>query len=179
MLVLATNALVAGAACWLHSSRLARLEQEASAHAAFLRPGGGVLGRFAPERRCEAVDYAGPQTLLYADRPYHTAEPVQVLRGHRFCRGKRHGRDLWILDVGRPTHLYALASAHYDLERAGWQLYPQPVRVKAAGHAFDRLYQLRVEPGRYAIHYGHATTANPVFWNPRDARIVPVPPAEG
>jgi hypothetical protein len=169
-LLLATNVAVAGAVWWLRDAGPAR-EAEPSA---LLRPARGVLGPF-PERRCQPVDYAGPQTRLYSDRPYATQQPVPALAGHRFCRGERHGQDLWILDVGRPTHLYTLAAARYALERAGWRLYPQPVRVDAEELDFDRLYQLRVEPGRYAIHYGHARTANPIFWNPRDARLLPLP----
>jgi hypothetical protein len=104
---------------------------------------------------------------------------VAPLEGTLFCRGKRHGRDLWILDVSRATALFTLASAAHELEASGWRLFPEPVRVDAAGLALDRLYRLRVKPGRYAIHYGRATTASPVFWNPRDARIVPIPPADG
>lgn len=175
-LVVATNALVAGAAWAIHASRVAELREAAETPGPFA---GSVLGRFLRRRSCEAVTYAGPATQLYSDRPYHTSAPVAELEGHLFCRGKRHGRDLWILDVSHKTRLYALAAEKHRLERSGWTKLPQPVRVEAAGLALDGLYELRVGPGRYAIHYGHASTANPVFWNPRDAHIVPIPPADG
>lgn len=176
-LVVATAGIAAGAA-WALRGSLVERDREERLGASLVRPGGSVLGRFA-RRACEAVAYAGPETRLYSDRPYHTAEKVPVLEGQQFCRDKRHGRGLWILDVHEPTALYTIATARHELERSGWRLYPEPVRVEAAGLTLDRLYRLRVEPGRYAIHHGHATTANPVFWNPRDARIVPVSPADG
>jgi hypothetical protein len=181
-LVLATNALVGGAAWLLHSSRVAELRADlepAKTSVSLLRPSGSVLGPFEGRRACEAVDYAGPATPLYANRPYHTHERVVALEGHRFCRGARHGRGLRLLDVDRATTLYAIASEQHRLEQSGWTLLPETVRVEAAGLPLDRLYRKRIERGRYAVHYGRARTAHPVFWNPRDARIVPVAPPSG
>ncbi len=180
-LVLATNALVGGAAWALHASRVTELRAElelANAGAGLLRPSGSVLGPFRGRRACEAVDYTGPATLLYADRPYHTRERVAALEGHRFCRGGRHARGLWILDVDRPTTLYAIASGQHRLEQSGWTPLPETARVEATGLPLDRLYRKRIVRGRYALHYGRARTAHPVFWNPRDARIVPIAPPD-
>ncbi len=181
-LVLATNALVGGAAWALHASRVAGLRAElepANAVAGLLRPSGNVIGPFGGGLTCEAVDYTGTATPLYADRPYHTRERVAALEGHRFCRGGRHGRGLWILDVDRATTLYAIASEQHRLEESGWMPLPETVRVEAAGLPLDLLYQKRIDRGRYAIHYGRARTAHPVFWNPRDAHIVPIAPPSG
>ncbi len=172
-LVLAT-AGIAGGAAW--TLRGALVQRQAPPGASLVRPTGSVLGRFA-QSPCRAVAYTGPETRLYSDRPYHTAQAVPVLEGQRFCRDERQGRGLWILEVQRPSALYTIATAGHELERSGWRLYPEPVRVEAEDLNLDRLYRLRIEPGRYAIYYGHASPANPVFWNPRDAGIVPLPPA--
>ncbi len=180
-LVLATNALVGGAAWALHASRVAGLRAElepANTSAGLLRPSGSVLGPSGGHGGCEAVDYTGPETLLYADRPYHTRERVAALEGHRFCRGGRHGRGLWILDVDRATTLYAIASGQHRLEQSGWKPLPETVWVEAAGLPLDRLYRKRIDRGRYVLHYGRARTSHPVFWNPRDAHIVPIAPPD-
>jgi hypothetical protein len=47
------------------------------------------------------------------------------------------------------------------------------VLVEAAGLPLDGLYQYRALPGRYAIQYGRARTATPVFWKPEDVRVIP------
>jgi hypothetical protein len=139
-----------------------------------LRPASGVIGPLPRHRGCELTEYRGSSTPLYTDRPYHTAGDVPELSGLSFCRGKRHGQEMWILDVTRPTTLYTLASASHALERGGWRRLPRPVRVDAAGLALDRLYAWRIAPGRFAIHHGHATTANPVFFDAANARIAPI-----
>jgi hypothetical protein len=133
------------------------------------RPAGAPI-ELAPA--CELVRYAGPQTALYSDRPYRTQAAVAALAGHAFCRSPRHGHAAWLLEVLRPTTLLTLASERHGLARSGWSRLPAPVRVEAAGLALDGLWAQRVEPGRYAIEYGHARTANPIFWNPAEARML-------
>lgn len=140
-----------------------------------IRPPSGLIGPVPRQRGCALTDFQGPSTTLYADRPYHTNGPVPELSGLSFCRSKRHNQALWILDVTRPTTLYTLASESHSLEAGGWRLLPRTVRVDAAGLVLDRLYSRRVHPGRYAIHHGHATTANPVFFDSADARVTPIP----
>jgi hypothetical protein len=119
------------------------------------------------------VAYTGPETLLYADRPYHTRQRVRALGGRVFCRANRHGQARWLLEVSEATSLHALASEAYRLEESGWEALAEPVLVAAAGRSFDRLYARRVRPGIYLLHHGHTGTAIPIFWDPRDARIVP------
>ena len=141
----------------------------------FVRPAGVLLGPFEKYSDCEQVPYAGPQTRLYSDRPYHTRASVASLEGHRFCRSQRHGHDLWLIEVLRDTTLFTLASARHDLEASGWERVDEPVFVAAAAVSLDRLYRNRVGPGGYAIHYGHARTAVPVFWRPADVRVLQRP----
>jgi hypothetical protein len=141
----------------------------AGSEAPLLRPAGAPLGIASG---CEQVAYQGPQTALYSDRPYRTGSVVPALEGYSFCRSYRHGQEVWLIEVVRPTTLLTLASARHQLEQAGWKRLNAAVRVEAAGLALDGLYQLRVEPGRWAIHYGHARTANPVFWKPADVRVI-------
>ncbi len=138
-----------------------------------VRPAGAPLG-IAP--RCEQVAYQGPQTALYSDRPYRTSGVVRALEGYSFCRSHRHGQEVWLFEVIRPTTLLTLASRRHELEEAGWKRVDVAVRVEAAGLPLDGLYEHRVEPGLYAIHYGHARTANPVFWRPADVRLIARPP---
>jgi hypothetical protein len=52
------------------------------------------------------------------------------------------------------------------------------VLVAAAGRSFDRLYARHVRPGRYLLHHGHTGSAIPIFWDPRDAHIVPLAGAD-
>jgi len=171
--------MVSGAAGG-YAFRASRAEPEkpavpaAVAPVPFVRPAGSLLGIAAG---CEEVGYQGPQTLLYSDRPYHTSGAVGPLEGYAFCRSQRHGQEVWLIEVLRPTTFLTLASLQHQLELAGWKHVDLPVRVDAAGLSFDRLYQRSVEPGRYAIHYGHARTANPVFWRPADARMILAPRA--
>jgi hypothetical protein len=137
--------------------------------ASLLRPAGAPLA-IAP--RCEQVAYQGPQTALYSDRPYRTAGVVPALEGFSFCRSHRHGQEVWLFEAVRPTTLLTLASERHQLEGAGWKRLDVAVRVEAAGLPLDGLYEHRIEPGRWAIHYGHARTANPVFWRPADVRPI-------
>jgi hypothetical protein len=164
LVALALGASGAGESAWAGGSSETRL-----------RPVSGVIGPLPRHHGCLLTEYQGRSTPLYADRPYHTSGDVQELSGLSFCRGKRHGQEVWILDVIRPTTLYTLASESHALEQGGWRRLPGSVHVDAAGLDLDRLYAWRVEPGRFAIHYGHATTANPIFFDTADARLAPVP----
>ena len=137
----------------------------------FLRSGDDVIVPLSNRRRCETAEYVGPETILYADRPYHTEAAVPELVGLQFCRGRRHGQAIWLLEVGEPTTLYALAAEKHALARDGWNRSDSRVRVEATGLAFDRLYSKRLEPGLYGIRYGRATTAHPIFWNGDHARV--------
>ena len=141
----------------------------------FLRPAGSPL-EIAP--RCEQVLYQGPQTALYSDRPYRTDGVVGALEGYSFCRSYRHGQGVWLFEVVRATTFLTLASERHQLEAAGWKRVDVRVRVDAAGLRLDRLYEYRIGPGRYAIHYGHGRTVNPVFWRSADAHVI-VPSGTG
>jgi hypothetical protein len=109
--------------------------------------------------------YRGPETALYADRPYHTAERVDAAVGLAFCRGARHGANVWIVEVSQPTALVVFGSEAFGLERSGWAATPEPVFVAAAGLPFDRIYTKRFDPGRYVIRQGFAATAPIVLWD--------------
>ena len=174
-------AILSGAAAGyaFRASRAGPDETPAStgSEASLLWPAGAPLA-IAP--RCEQVAYQGPQTALYSDRPYRTSGVVRALEGYSFCRSHRHGQEVWLFEVVRATTFLTLASERHQLEEAGWKRLDVPVRVDAAGLPLDGLYERRVDPGRYAIHYGHARTANPVFWRPADARMIaPSGPGQG
>jgi hypothetical protein len=173
--VLVLAALLSGAAAG-YALRASRAGTEPAAAGAeevpFVRPAGSPLELAS---RCEQVRYQGRETALYSDRPYRTDGDVGALEGHSFCRSHRHGQEVWLFEVVRATTFLTLASERHQLEQAGWQRVDAAVRVDAAGLVLDGLYQRRLEPGRYAIHYGHARTANPVFWNPADARVIVAP----
>ncbi len=170
-LLAVTSLLIAGAAYVIHANRVAQLREQPAA------PGDPVR-RVSEHDACRPVAYTGPETLLYADRPYHTQQRVRALVGRVFCRSYRHGRALWLLEVSAATSLHALASETYRLEESGWEALAEPVLVAAAGRSFDRLYARHVRPGRYILHHGHTGSAIPIFWNPRDAHIVPLAGAD-
>jgi len=175
MLALASGAIVAGAAWALHRERTAELRASLASLESvepFFRRGGSLVGRLSEGPGCEPVSYAGAATPLYSDRPYRTSASVIALEGHVFCRGRRHGRAFWVLEVVNASTLFALGAPEYHLEADGWTRLDLPVQVQAAGLSFDALYALPVKPGRYAVHYGHTATATPVFWNPSDAHPV-------
>ena len=89
-----TSSLVAGAAYVLHAERVAQLREQPAP------PGDPVRG-VSGHGVCRPVEYTGPETLLYADRPYHTQQRVRALEGRVFCRANRHGQALWLLEVSR------------------------------------------------------------------------------
>lgn len=118
---------------------------------------------------CDAQVYRGPQTPLYSDRPYHTVEPVEVATGHAFCRGARHGTQVWLLDVERPTALLAFGAADNGLAERGWTRLAVPLRIEAAGVPFDSVYTRTVGAGRHVIRQGFTPSAPIVLWDPDDA----------
>jgi len=142
---------------------------ETGTAASLLRPVGDPL---PVASGCEQVAYQGPQTALYSDRPYRTAGVVPALEGYSFCRSHRHGQEVWLFEVLRPTAFLTLASTSHQLEQAGWKKLDGAVRVEAAGVVLDGLYRYQALPGRWAIDSGHARTANPVFWRPEDVRPI-------
>jgi len=132
---------------------------------------GPLLSPYAEITACERAVYRGPETRLYANRPYHTAAQVGAVVGHAFCRGARHGTGIWIIDVLRPTTLVAFGNAEFGLEARGWAVSDAEVYVGAAGVALDRVYTRRVEPGRYVIRQGFTPAAPVVFWDEADVRL--------
>jgi len=133
--------------------------------AANLRGRGPMVSRYADITLCTTARYEGPETPLYSNRPYHTQSRVDSLRGLTFCRGERHGTNIWIIDVSQTTRLSALGNAGFGLEDRGWTATEARVRVEAAGTPFDRSYTRRIEPGRYVIRQGFSRAAPLVFWD--------------
>ena len=133
---------------------------------------GALVAPYAEITSCSQAVYRGPKTALYANRPYHTAERVDSAVGLVFCRGNRHGTDLWIVEVSKPTTLVAFGSEAFGLERRGWALSEETVFVAAAGVPFDRIYTKHLAPGRYVVRQGFAPTAAIVFWDAEAVRLV-------
>jgi hypothetical protein len=140
-----------------------------------LRGRGPLVSEYDAITACETAIYRGAETPLYSNRPYHTAEPVQAVTGLAFCRGERHGTNVWILDVTRPSTLVAFGNRAFGLERRGWTLVDAPVLVDAAGVPLDRVYERRIEPGRFVIRQGFTRSASIVFWDAEAAAISGAP----
>ena len=121
---------------------------------------------------CSQAVYRGPETALYANRPYHTAERVDSAVGLAFCRGNRHGTNLWIVEVSKPTTLVAFGSQAFGLERRGWAPSEEALFVAAAGVPLDRIYTKHFGPGRYVVRQGFAPTAPIIFWDAEAVRLV-------
>lgn len=139
-----------------------------------VREGRGPLVAPAGEiTSCERAVYRGPDTLLYSNRPYHTADLVETAAGLSFCRGARHGTNVWTVEVSRPTTFVVFASASFGLERRGWTASGDGVFVAAAGVPFDRVYTKRFAPGRYVIRQGFTPSAPIVLWDAAAVRPVP------
>jgi hypothetical protein len=135
-----------------------------------LRGRGPLVGPFEELTACEVATYHGKDTALYSNRPYHTAGPVPRAEALAFCRGARHGTNVWLLDVARATTLVAFANSAFRLEERGWTPSDDALRVDAAGTPLDRLYTRAVEPGRYVIRQGFTRSAAIVLWDPTAAR---------
>lgn len=121
---------------------------------------------------CAQAVYRGPETALYANRPYHTAERAETAVGLAFCRGARHGTNVWTVEVSKPTTLVAFGNEAFRLERRGWVPSEEPLLVAAPGVSLDRIYTKRFAPGRYVIRQGFAATAPLVFWDEAAVRLV-------
>lgn len=133
---------------------------------------GALVSPYAEITSCEKAVYRGPETALYANRPYHTAERVDAALGRAFCRGARHGTKVWIVEISKPTTLVAFGSEAFGLERRGWVPIDETLSVAAAGLSLDRIYTKRFGPGRYVIRQGFASTAPLVFWDESAVRLV-------
>ncbi|MBW2665692.1 MAG: hypothetical protein JRE13_05310 [Deltaproteobacteria bacterium] len=132
---------------------------------------GPLVSEYDAITACETAIYRGAETSLYSNRPYHTAEPVPAVQGMGFCRGARHGTNVWILEVTRTTTLTAFGTRAFGMERRGWTLGSASVLVAAAGVSFDRVYTRRIGPGRFVIRQGFTRSAPIVFWDTEAARI--------
>ena len=137
---------------------------------------GPLVSEYATITACETAIYRGAETPLYSNRPYHTTEPVRGVQGMGFCRGARHGTNVWILEVARTTTLAAFGNQAFGLKGRGWTLSDASVLVAAAGVPFDRVYTRRIEPGRFVIRQGFTRSAPIVFWDTKAARISAVSP---
>jgi hypothetical protein len=136
-----------------------------------LRGRGPLVSEFETITACETTVYDGSETPLYSNRPYHTAAPVAAVQGLEFCRAARHGTNVWILEISRPTTLVAFGNRAFGLERRGWTLADAPVLVEAAGMPLDGIYTRRFETGRFVIRQGFTRSAPIVFWDPEVAQI--------
>jgi hypothetical protein len=133
---------------------------------------GALVSPYAEVTSCAKAVYRGPETALYANRPYHTAERVDAAVGLAFCRGTRHGTNVWIVEISKPTTLVAFGSEAFGLERRGWTRIEEALFVVAAGLPLDRIYTKRFGPGRYVIRQGFAATAPLVFWDEAAVKLV-------
>jgi hypothetical protein len=121
---------------------------------------------------CSKDVYRGPETLLYADRPYRTAERVDAAVGLAFCRGARHGTNLWTVEVSKATTFVAFGNEALRLDQRGWTPSEETLSVVTSGAPLDRIYTKRFAPGRYVIRQGFATTAPVVLWDDEAVRLV-------
>jgi hypothetical protein len=121
---------------------------------------------------CSKAVYRGPETVLYADRPYHTAERVDAAVGLAFCRGARHGTNMWIVEVSKLTTFVAFGNEALGLEQRGWVPSEEALSVATSGVPLDRIYTKHFAPGRYVIRQGFATTAPVVLWDDGAGRLV-------
>jgi len=137
-------------------------------------PGRGPLVSPAAEiTACEPAIYEGARTLLYSNRPYHTTQDVAPALGLTFCRGERHGTNVWRLEIERPTTLIVFGRDGDGLASRGWTPMDAPLEVAAAGRVLDRIYRRDFAAGRYVIRQGFHATAPIVLWNARAARPAP------
>ena len=133
---------------------------------------GALVSPFAEIATCVKAVYRGPATQLYSNRPYHTAKRVDAAVGLSFCRGARHGADVWIVEVAKPTTFVAFGTPAFGLERRGWMPSEAELLVAAAGVALDRVYSKRFAPGRYVIRQAFARTAPVVLWDDATVQLV-------
>lgn len=122
---------------------------------------------------CDPAIYEGPGTELYSNRPYHTRDTATVARGLAFCRGARHGTNVWSIEVFRPTRLVVFGYRGDGLEERGWTPSEDPLEVDAAGVSLDRIYSRSFAVGRYVIRQGFTPTAPIVLWDSSAVRTIP------
>ena len=134
---------------------------------------GLLVSPYAETTACVRAVYRGPETALYSDRPYHTAQRVEAAAGLGFCRGARHGTNVWIVEISRPTTLVAFGAASFGLERRGWSPRDEALLVAAAGVPLDRVYTKGYPPGRYVIRQGFTRTAPLIFWDQAAVHLSP------
>jgi hypothetical protein len=91
--------------------------------------------------------------------------------GLAFCRGHRHGTNVWIVEISKPTTLVAFGNEAFGLERRGWAPSEETLLVAAAGTPLDRIYTKRLGQGRYVVRQGFAPTAPIVFWDEEAVRL--------
>lgn len=120
---------------------------------------------------CAKAVYEGPETLLYSNRPYHTEGTAAVARGLTFCRGARHGTNVWAIDVVRPTLLVVFGNAADGLDARGWTRDDEPLEVAAAGVPLNQIYTRSFPVGRYVIRQGFTPAAPIVLWDATAARL--------
>jgi hypothetical protein len=132
---------------------------------------GALVSPYAEVSSCAKTVYRGPETALYANRSYHTAERVNAAVGLAFCRGMRHGTKVWIVEISKPTTLVAFGSEAFGLEQRGWAAIEEALFVAASGLPLDRIYTKHFDPGRYVIRQGFAPTALLVFWDEAAVRL--------
>lgn len=132
---------------------------------------GSVVSPHDEITACDVAVYRGAGTALYSNRPYHTTQPIEAALGLHFCRGPRHGTQLWILEVSQPTTFTAFGNAAFELESRGWTRSPTPLRVEAAGVALDAIYTKAIPAGRHVIRQGFSPTAPVILWDSRAVRV--------
>jgi hypothetical protein len=138
---------------------------------AWQRGRGSLVNLYADITACNVAVYRGESTALYSNRPYHTTQPAESAVGLHFCRGPRHGTQMWILEASKATTLVAFGNAAFGLESRGWVRSPAPLRVEAAGVALDTIYTRTIPAGRHVIRQGFSPTSPVILW---DAEAVQV-----
>jgi hypothetical protein len=133
---------------------------------------GTLVSPYQKITSCSKAVYRGPETLLYADRPYRTAERVDAAVGLAFCRGARHGANVWIVEVSKATTFVAFGNEALGLDERGWAPSEEALSVATAGAPLDRIYTKRFAPGRYVIRQGFATSAPVVLWDDEAVRLL-------
>ena len=133
---------------------------------------GALVSRYQEITSCSKSVYRGPETILYADRPYHTAERVDAAVGLAFCRGARHGAKVWIVEVSKPTTFVAFGNEALGLDQRRWTPSEESLSVATSGAPLDKIYTRHFAPGRYVIRQGFATTAPVVLWDEVAVRLV-------
>lgn len=134
--------------------------------------GGQLIGRYQPKDYCIETVYKGVGTKLYTDRFYFIKSTVRALKGHHFCKTRRHNLTYVILKVEEPTIIYAFGTESLNLELSGWKTYLQLAVPTDGVLKFDQLYKKKIKPGIYFINHGFNSTVIPVFWNHDHVKLI-------